>query len=154
MSELSLGQIIEQKREAAFLTRKELCNKVGVSGEAIRLIEKGQRNPSRHTLKRLAAILDFSIDGFSVSKLSRGRGHNEVDMSDIISLMDDVLLDLSETKGPKLDEKKLRKLPPWRAYMIAIVANRCGAFPDERLEILRRECMEKGGDRKLSEEVE
>ena len=71
------------------------------------------------------------------------------DWYDLLVMTDDVVLDLSEANGPKCDERKLRKLPPWRAYHLATVAVRCGALPQERLDAIREECREVGGGGRL-----
>jgi hypothetical protein len=71
---------------------------------------------------------------------------------DLVVLTDAIILDLSERNGPKCDERKLRKLSPWRAYHLATVAVRCGALPQERLDAIRAECQEVGGDGKLRPE--
>jgi transcriptional regulator with XRE-family HTH domain len=58
-SNSELGKIIKQQRIAAPLTLQELTAKSGVSSSHLGRIERGERFPSAHVLRKIARPLDF-----------------------------------------------------------------------------------------------
>ncbi len=59
---ISLGQYIATRRKHMRLTQEELADKVGVSKSAIAKWETDGGLPDRDNLKRLAEIMDVSVD--------------------------------------------------------------------------------------------
>ena len=57
-----LGKIIKQQRIALQLTLQQLATKSGVSPSHLGRIERGQRFPSAHILRRIAEPLSFDED--------------------------------------------------------------------------------------------
>ena len=57
-----LGKIIKQQRIAAPLTLQELTAKSGVSSSHLGRIERGERFPSAHVLRKIARPLGFEED--------------------------------------------------------------------------------------------
>jgi len=55
----NLGRIIKQQRVAIPLTLTELSARSGVSPSHLSRIEKGERSPSAHVLRRIAKPLGF-----------------------------------------------------------------------------------------------
>jgi len=62
MSSNDLGAILKQQRIAASLTLQKLADKSGVSTSHLGRIERGERFPSAHILKKIAKPLGFSED--------------------------------------------------------------------------------------------
>lgn len=58
-STIELGRILKQQRVAVSLTLRELTEKSGVSASHLGRIERGERFPSAHILKRIASPLGF-----------------------------------------------------------------------------------------------
>ena len=58
-STIELGKILKQQRVAQSLTLRELAEKSDVSASHLGRIERGDRFPSAHVLKRLARPLGF-----------------------------------------------------------------------------------------------
>ena len=54
-----LGKIIKQQRLSISLTLQELTAKSGVSSSHLGRIERGERFPSAHVLRKIAGPLDF-----------------------------------------------------------------------------------------------
>jgi transcriptional regulator with XRE-family HTH domain len=54
-----LGKIIKQRRLISGLTLRELASSSGVSSSHIGRIERGERYPSAHVLRRIAGHLGF-----------------------------------------------------------------------------------------------
>jgi len=61
-SNSDLGKIIKQQRIAAPLTLQELTAKSGVSSSHLGRIERGERFPSAHVLRKIARPLSFEED--------------------------------------------------------------------------------------------
>lgn len=61
----------------------------------------------------------------------------------MVGAQDQALLEISG--GKKVDEANLRRLPPWRASMIADVAVRARAMPAKDRDAIRAEAAEVGG---------
>ena len=57
-----LGRIIKQQRIAIPLTLQELTAKSGVSSSHLGRIERGERFPSAHVLRKIAGPLEFGED--------------------------------------------------------------------------------------------
>ena len=57
-----LGKIIKQQRITVSLTLQELTAKSGVSSSHLGRIERGERFPSAHVLRKIARPLDFEED--------------------------------------------------------------------------------------------
>ena len=57
-----LGKIIKQQRITIPLTLQELTAKAGVSSSHLGRIERGERFPSAHVLRKIARPLDFKED--------------------------------------------------------------------------------------------
>ncbi len=57
--EASLGEIIKQQRVMMSLTLQELAAKAGVSSSHLGRIERGERFPSAHVLRKIAKPLGF-----------------------------------------------------------------------------------------------
>ena len=57
-----LGKIIKQQRITIPLTLQELTAKSGVSSSHLGRIERGERFPSAHVLRKIARPLDFEED--------------------------------------------------------------------------------------------
>ena len=57
-----LGGIIKQQRIALSLTLQELAAKSGVSASHLGRMERGERFPSAHILRKIAKPLDFEED--------------------------------------------------------------------------------------------
>ena len=55
----NLGEIIKQQRVAMSLTLQELAGKAGVSSSHLGRIERGERFPSAHVLRKIANPLGF-----------------------------------------------------------------------------------------------
>lgn len=55
----NLGRIMKQRRIAAGLTLRELSGRSGVSSSHLGRVERGERFPSAHILKRVAEHLGF-----------------------------------------------------------------------------------------------
>lgn len=55
---------LRKRREAANMTQAKLSELSGVSQQAICMIERGERNPSAKTAKKLAAVLGFNWTKF------------------------------------------------------------------------------------------
>ena len=58
-NESNLGEIIKQQRVMMSLTLQELAHKAGVSSSHLGRIERGERFPSAHVLRKLATPLGF-----------------------------------------------------------------------------------------------
>ena len=58
---MTLGEKIRIKREAMGLSKYRLTEKTGISGQHIKYIEQGKRQPTIPTLERLADALNTSI---------------------------------------------------------------------------------------------
>ena len=61
-SNSDLGKIIKQQRVTVPLTLQELTAKSGVSSSHLGRIERGERFPSAHVLRKIARPLDFEED--------------------------------------------------------------------------------------------
>ena len=61
-SNSELGKIIKQQRITIPLTLQELTAKSGVSSSHLGRIERGERFPSAHVLRKIARPLDFEED--------------------------------------------------------------------------------------------
>lgn len=72
------------------------------------------------------------------------------DSSEIYAAQDDVLIGLSEGR---LDQVAMRKLPPWRAMLLARVAVKANLMPPLQLEVMRRSANHVGGTGVLGVEV-
>ncbi len=57
--ESNLGKIIKQQRVMMSLTLQELAHKAGVSSSHLGRIERGERFPSAHVLRKIATPLGF-----------------------------------------------------------------------------------------------
>ena len=57
--ESNLGEIIKQQRVMMSLTLQELAHKAGVSSSHLGRIERGERFPSAHVLRKIAIPLGF-----------------------------------------------------------------------------------------------
>ena len=57
--ESNLGEIIKQQRVMMSLTLQELAHKAGVSSSHLGRIERGERFPSAHVLRKIATPLGF-----------------------------------------------------------------------------------------------
>ncbi len=57
-----LGKIIKQQRITIPLTLQELTDKSGVSSSHLGRIERGERFPSAHVLRKIAGPLEFEED--------------------------------------------------------------------------------------------
>ena len=57
-----LGKVIKQQRITIPLTLQELTAKSGVSSSHLGRIERGERFPSAHVLRKIARPLDFEED--------------------------------------------------------------------------------------------
>ena len=57
-----LGGIIKQQRLSLSLTLQELADKAGVSASHLGRIERGERFPSAHILRKIAKPLNFEED--------------------------------------------------------------------------------------------
>ena len=57
--ESNLGEIIKQQRVMMSLTLQEVAHKAGVSSSHLGRIERGERFPSAHVLRRIAIPLGF-----------------------------------------------------------------------------------------------
>ncbi len=55
----NLGRIVKQQRIAAEMTLKELSSRSGVSASYLGRLERGERFPSAHILRRIAGPLGF-----------------------------------------------------------------------------------------------
>ncbi len=62
IDENGLGKIIKQQRITIPLTLQELAAKSGVSSSHLGRIERGERFPSAHILRKIATPLDFEED--------------------------------------------------------------------------------------------
>ena len=63
-----LGGILRERRKAKKLTLRRLAEMSGVGKSHIGRIEKGERFPSAHALRRLAKPLDFTeIELFKIA---------------------------------------------------------------------------------------
>jgi len=60
--ENNLGRILKQQRVSLSLTLQDLAAKSGVSASHLGRIERGERFPSAHVLRRIAKHLDFEED--------------------------------------------------------------------------------------------
>ncbi len=58
-TETNLGEIIKQQRVMISLTLHELAGKAGVSSSHLGRIERGERFPSAHVLRKIAKPLGF-----------------------------------------------------------------------------------------------
>ena len=67
-------------------------------------------------------------------------------------LQDDVLIGMS-SNPPRFSETLCRRLPPWRAVMLARIANSAGLLSDESLANMVNEAREVGGNGRLRLEV-
>ena len=59
MDSSSLGKLLKQQRVAMELTLKELSNASGISSSYLGRVERGERFPSAHILRKIAKPLDF-----------------------------------------------------------------------------------------------
>jgi len=59
LDNIKFGRIIEQQRTVAGLTRRELSTMSGVSSSHLGRVERGERFPSAHVLKRIAKPFGF-----------------------------------------------------------------------------------------------
>ena len=57
-----MGYNIFTLRNNLRLTQEELAQKCGVTQQFIQMLEKGKKNPSVSTLKKLAAALGVTVD--------------------------------------------------------------------------------------------
>ena len=62
MSEMNLGQRLEELRLGKKLSFRDMGDLVGVSAPHIRDIEQGNRRPSEALLEKLAVALDVALD--------------------------------------------------------------------------------------------
>jgi len=60
--ENNIGRIIKQQRVSLSMTLQELAAKSGVSASHLGRIERGERFPSAHVLRRIAKHVDFEED--------------------------------------------------------------------------------------------
>ena len=56
---INLGEVIKQQRVMMSLTLQELASKAGVSSSHLGRIERGERFPSAHVLRKIAKPLGF-----------------------------------------------------------------------------------------------
>lgn len=66
----------------------------------------------------------------------------------IFRVQDDALVGLSSIT-PRIDMAQVRRLPPWRAVMIARIAYKCGCLERRELDAMVREAQLVGGDGEL-----
>lgn len=57
-----LGRLILRRRLGIGLSQRDLAERVGTSQNRIYLIEAGDANPTLDTLRRLAAVLDITLE--------------------------------------------------------------------------------------------
>lgn len=69
---------------------------------------------------------------------------------DLMAAMDDVLIGLTDGR---LDQAAMRKLPPWRAVLLARVAVKCWLMPALQCEVMVRSAAHVGGNGVLGAEV-
>lgn len=69
---------------------------------------------------------------------------------EIYYVQDDCLIDIAD--GKKINEAKLRLLPPWRAVLMALVAVKAGAMTEEAYENLKNDATIVGGEGTLPNE--
>jgi transcriptional regulator with XRE-family HTH domain len=62
MMEMTLGQRLKEARESRELTQVELGRLIGVTDATINRYEKDLRSPDPSTLKKLASVLETSVD--------------------------------------------------------------------------------------------
>jgi hypothetical protein len=68
MDNLSIGQIIKQKRKAIGLRQKDLAEKLQVTDKAISAYEQGRVSPSLETVKAMCDIFGCSLYDFIQSR--------------------------------------------------------------------------------------
>lgn len=59
---MSFGENLREHRIAVGLTQAQLAEKLGVKQSCIAMWENGDRNPNMIALKKLAIVLDCTID--------------------------------------------------------------------------------------------
>jgi len=62
ISSRNLGRILKQRRVSLSLTLRGLAAKSGVSASHLTRVERGERFPSAHILRKIAKFLDFNED--------------------------------------------------------------------------------------------
>src|ERR1700757_4172972 len=62
MIEISLGKRLQELRDRADLSLRELAKRVGISGPFLSDIELGRRFPSEEILAKLASALNVSLE--------------------------------------------------------------------------------------------
>ena len=59
---MTLGEMIRNRREATGLSQQEMAEKLFVSRQTVSRWESGSRTPDVFTVKKIAGILDVTID--------------------------------------------------------------------------------------------
>lgn len=75
----------------------------------------------------------------------------DLSRSELFAYQDDCLIAISEGKQPRIET--LVKLPPWRAVLIARVANRAGVLSEKWVDALVEEARNVGGSGTLRIDV-
>lgn len=66
----NLGGALRARRRRVGLSRSDVANLAGITYEAVRLIETGQRTPGDRTLKALSDALGCTVDDLLVEVAS------------------------------------------------------------------------------------
>lgn len=108
--------------------------------EVVRMIPTGDLDPAIDALEERLAELDEAEVALRRDIVDRTIAYA---LDRVLGDMDELLLAIGEGKG--LDPTRLRRLPPWRAVMLARVAVRAGAMPDQDLATLITDAVRVGG---------
>ena len=65
---IEIGQNLREYRIGKGYTQERLANEAGTSASHLRLIEKGEGNPTFKTLRKLAKVLGISLDDLLQSR--------------------------------------------------------------------------------------
>ena len=63
-----LNDNIKKYRQLKDLTQKQLADKVGISGAFMSLIEQGKNKPSEENLKKIAEVLEVSVEDLTIEE--------------------------------------------------------------------------------------
>lgn len=87
---ISLGQFISKRRKSMYLTQEELAEKLNVSKSAIAKWETDGGIPDRDNLKRLATVMNLSVDDLHriIGGDNRNTDHEINITSDVITTLE------------------------------------------------------------------
>ena len=132
---VELGRLVEQRRLALGLSRRDLSDESGVSYPYVSQIETGDRDPSLRTMSKLAEVLDVPVEQMA---------------SMVVSVALTTVLPASRSRAERMSHDDSVEL--YRAKVLPSVERRLQSVPPlVRLELLAE--LTRGAAREAADEA-